>query len=451
MEQGEDVPGDHADRDRRTVDVSGAMHFETIPNEKKARLVFGLEWRAYATKGGAAERRRYAQELDATHYVELKGKEETVAGFCAPDAVERKGGMKLYSAAARVAGLERVRTKPAVLVLLQDGQRVHAVLVVRGTVRVDETVALHTLETKRVAWEDECAKNRVDLVTIGYGADLGDVDEPFAVSELLRGKSVGLIRKVPVKVPTAIPVMVIAVALIYGISEAMSYISPPPPPPAPPPSYMQDYQTAVARAFAGQIPMASALAPALFDVFRNQETNMAGWQFQKASCGVAGNCSITYKREGGTFKEFDARASADMRPVVFDAGGLSLQTRGPAVPRVQKLALAQAKQWPTAQALIKQLQTDSQRLSTKPDQLMSHGYVVTLRPPQRLLARQPLAGEVKGPLVQSGDWSIEGYMWQSRLLSRLPDNMSLDTLELELKEDGTGVHFTAKGKYYVLQ
>ncbi len=49
------------------------MFFEIIPNEKKAKLVFGLEWRAYATKGGASERRRYAQEFAATHYAEIKG------------------------------------------------------------------------------------------------------------------------------------------------------------------------------------------------------------------------------------------------------------------------------------------------------------------------------------------------------------------------------------------
>jgi hypothetical protein len=426
------------------------MHYETIPNEKKARLVFGLEWRAYATKGGAAERRRYAHEFDATHFVEIKGKEETVAGFCAPEASERKG-VKLYSAAARIADLERVRSKPAVLVLIQDGQRVHTVLVVRGTVRTGETVALSALEARRVALEDECEKNRVDLVTIGYGADLADLDEPFAVSELLRGKSVGLVKKLRVKVPTVVPMMVIAVALIYGVSQAITYIYPPPPPPAPPPTYMQEYQRAVARTFAGPLPLASALAPALLDVFGSQETNVAGWQFQKASCGVAGACSITFKREGGTFKDFDMRAPAEMRPVVFDASGLLLQTKGPAVPHVQKVVLTQAKQWPTAQALIKQLQTDPQRLSTKPDQLSSHGYVVTLRPPQRILARQPMAGDVAGPIVQAGDWAIDGYMWQSRLLEKLPANMSLDTLELELKEDGTGVHFTAKGKYYVLQ
>jgi hypothetical protein len=42
-------------------------------------------------------------------------------------------------------------------------------------------------------------------------------------------------------------------------------------------------------------------------------------------------------------------------------------------------------------------------------------------------------------------------MWQSRLLEKLPENMALDSLELELRDDGSGVHFTAKGKYYVLQ
>ncbi|BDC45305.1 hypothetical protein PTKU15_86020 [Paraburkholderia terrae] len=430
--------------------MSGAMHFENIPNEKKARLVFGLEWRAFATKGGGAERRRYAQEFDATHFVEIKGKDETVAGFCAPESSERKG-VKLYSAAARIAVLERVRSKPAVLVLIQDGQRVHAVLVVRGAVRTDETVALNALESRRVALEEECVRDRVDLVTMGYGADLVDLDEPFSASELLRGKSVGLVKKLPVKVPKAVPLLVIAVAVIYGLSEAISYINPPPPPAAPPPTYMQEYQTAVARVFSGTLPLASQLAPVLLDTFGHQETNVAGWQFEKASCGVTGSCSTTFKREGGTFKEFDARASAQMRPVVFNADGLHLQTKGPTVPHMQKVALAQAKQWPTAQALIKQLQTDPQRLSTTPDQLISHGYVVTLRPPQRVLARQPMAGDLSGPVVQAGDWTIDGYMWQSRLLANLPDNMSLDTLELELKEDGTGVHFTAKGKYYVLQ
>jgi hypothetical protein len=426
------------------------MHYETIPNEKRARLVFGLEWRAYATKGGAADRRRYAEEFASTHYVEIKGKEETVAGFCAPEAADRKG-VKLYSAAARIALLDRVRSKPAALVLIQDEQRVHVILVVRGSVRTDENVALASLAMRRDALEDECEKDRLALVTMGYGPDVGDVDEPFAVDELLRGKATGQIKKLPVKVPTVLPLIVIAAAAIYGGSQLLDVINPPPPPAPPPPTYMQDYQAAVTRTFAGQVPLASLLVPELLVAFGGQETNVRGWQFDKASCGVAGTCTSVYKREGGNFRDFDAQAPATMRPVVFQPDGLHLQTVGPHVPQVQKVALAHARQWLTEQALIRQLQTDPQRLSTKPESLDSHGYVVQLHPPQRLLARQPQPGELQGPVVQAGDWQIDGYLWQAPLLARLPDNMALTGIDIELKDDGTGVHFTAKGKYYVLQ
>jgi hypothetical protein len=426
------------------------MHFETIPNEKNARLVFGLEWRAYATKGGSAERRRYAQEFDATHYVEIKGKEETIAGFCAPDAADRKGA-KLYSAAARIALLDRVKNRPAVLTLLQDEQRVHLVLVIRGTVRADEEVALLSLSDRREAIEDQCEKDNVALTTIGRGADLIDLDQPFELQELLRAKKAGQIKKLPVKVPAIVPIFVMGGAVIYGISQAISFLNPPPPPLPPPPTYMQEYQSAVLKTLAGPAPLASSLAPKLIASFAAEETNVAGWQFDRAACGITGACLVTYKREGGTFKDFDSRATPEIRPVVFDPDGLHLQTRGPSVVVPEKVLLAKSLAWPTAQALIKQLQTDPQRLSVKPDVLDSHGYVVTLRPPQRLLARQPMPGEVRGPIVQVGDWEISGYMWQSVLLTRLPASMALSGLEVELKDDGSGVHFTAKGKYYVLQ
>lgn len=426
------------------------MHFETIPNEKNARLVFGLEWRAYATKGGSAERRRYAQEFDSTHYVEIKGKEEIIAGFCAPDAADRKG-LKLYSAAARIALLDRVKNRPAVLMLLQDEQRVHLVFVIRGTVRADEEVPLLGLSDRRDAIEDQCEKDNVALVTFGHGADLVDLDQPFELQELLRAKKAGQIKKLPVKVPTILPLIVIGGTVIYGISQAISYLNPPPPPPPPPPTYMQDYEKAALQALAGPAPLASILAPRLIATFAAEETNVAGWQFERATCGSTGACSIVYKRQGGTFNDFDSRATPALRPVVFDPDGLHLQTRGPSVSVPEKVTLAKSSTWPTAQALIKQLQTDPQRLSMKPDVLDSHGYVVTLRPPQRLIARQPAPGDVPGLIVQAGDWEITGYMWQSVLLTRLPASMALNTLEVELKDDGSGVHFTAKGKYYVLQ
>ncbi|MDR5776873.1 MULTISPECIES: hypothetical protein [unclassified Caballeronia] len=425
------------------------MHFESIPGEKGAKLVFGLEWRAYSAKGASAERRRYAQDLGATHYTEIKAKDETIAGFCELDASQRKGG-KLYSAAARIATLDRVRRRPAVLVLIQNDERVHLVLVLRGAVSVDEEVALNALADRREEIEDQCAKAGLTLATLGHGALLHALDESFELRELLVARKVGLIKKVPVAIPTAVPLLVILAAVFFGGKQLIDVLNPPPPPPAPPPTFMQEYQAAVMRTLGAPAPLANMLAPRLLASFGTQESNVAGWQFEKASCSIAGPCVVTYKRQGGTFKEFDTRAPETLRPIVFNPDGWHLTTRGPEVTVAERVALAQQKTWPNQQALIKALQTDPQKLSTKPDTLDSHGYVVDIKPAERLIPRQPMAGEVQGPLVQRGTWQIDGYKWQSALLARLPDNMALDTLDVELKEDGTGVHFTAKGKYYVL-
>jgi hypothetical protein len=425
------------------------MHFESIPGEKGAKLAFGLEWRAYSAKGSRAERREYAKESGATHYTEFKASDETIVGYCELEAAQRKGG-KLYSAAARIAQLDRVRRRPAVLVLIQNDERVHLVLVQRGAVSLDQEVALNALADKREAIEDTCAKAGLELATLGYGAQLHAVDETFDLRELLVARKVGLIKKVPVTVPMTVPLLVILAAVFFGGKQLIKVLNPPPPPPAPPPTFMQEYQSAVIRTLAAPAPLANQLVPKLLAAFGAQETNVAGWQFQKASCTIAGPCVVTYKRQGGTFKEFDARAPESLRPIVFNPDGLHLTTRGPEVSVGERVALAQAKAWPTQQALIKVLQTDPQRLSSKPETLESHGYVVDIKPAERLIPRQPMAGEVQGPIVQRGTWQIDGYKWQSALVARLPDNMALDTLDVDLKDDGTGVHFTAKGKYYVL-
>ncbi|KNH04978.1 hypothetical protein BRCH_00773c [Candidatus Burkholderia brachyanthoides] len=425
------------------------MHFESIPGEKGAKLVFGLDWRAYSAKGASVERRQYTQDSGATHYTEIKAKDETIGGFCHLEPSQRKGG-KLYSAAARIAMLDRVRRRPAVIVLIQNDGRVHLVLVLRGAVSVDTEVALNALSDRRDEIEDQCAKAGLKLATLGHGALPHALDEDFELRELLVARKVGLIKKVPVAIPTTIPLLVILAAVFFDGKQLIDVFNPPPPPSALLPTFMQEYQAAVARTLGAPAPLANVLAPRLLASFGTQESNVAGWQFEKASCAVAWPCVVTYKRQGGTFKEFDARAPESLRPIVFNPDGWHLTTRGPEVSVAERVALAQQKTWPTQQALIKALQTDPQKLSTKPDTLDSHGYVVDIKPAERLIPRQPMAGEVQGPLVQRGTWQIDGYKWQSALLARLPDNMALDTLDVELKEDGTGVHSTAKGKYYVL-
>ncbi len=144
-----------------------------------------------------------------------------------------------------------------------------------------------------------------------------------------------------------------------------------------------------------------------------------------------------------------------MRPLRFDADGRHLTTRGPAVPAVATVSARDEGNWPDEQALIDMLQTPPQRLSVKPYEIDSYGYAVKLDPPKPLLAAPvAVARTAKGktfPMIRQGTWQIDGFRWQAPLLERLPPSMTLESLTVELwLKDQVGIHFTAKGKYYVL-
>ncbi|KVR93234.1 type 4b pilus protein PilO2 [Burkholderia vietnamiensis] len=441
------------------------MHItEPLPTDKRARLVFGLDWRAYPVKGGGAERRRYADAFGATHYVEYKVGDELIGGFAMPETGDVKGA-RLYSGAARVAQHERIKSRVAALVLLQDGLRVHAVFVVRGAVRGDEVLSLEEAATRRLAIEQECLKANLDLTTFGSGARIGDIDEVFQASELLANRKVGRIAKLPVRIPTAIPLLVCAVGAIYGCIQLMDVLSPPPPPPRVR-TFQEQYAAAVRSTFARAMPRASALAPALLEAVGRSQAVVAGWVFDSVDCPTSGFCTVRYRRQGGSFADFEREASPSMWPVSFARDGLTLAARGAAVPHVAAVSLKDAAQWPSEQALIDLLQSPPQRMSTRPFEIRAYGYSVKLDEAKPLLPL-PVAGEVRGRvahLIRQGDWTIEGFRWQAPLLAKLPPNLTLDSLKVELRvNDGTGasksneqgdtpngVHFTAKGKYYVL-
>jgi hypothetical protein len=213
------------------------------------------------------------------------------------------------------------------------------------------------------------------------------------------------------------------------------------------------------------MPRASLLAPAILASFGNSETVVAGWVFEKATCAAKGACTVAYRRYGGSFDDFNRVASQAMRPVSFESNGLHLTARGPVVPEVASVSNRDAANWPGAQAMIDLLQTPPQRLSTKPFELSSYGYTVKLDPAKPLLSVPPGVGSARPrQMIEAGTWEINGYRWQVALLSRLPENMTLESMIVELKLDEhgantnqanatteqVGIHFTAKGKYYVL-
>ncbi|MBN3785705.1 hypothetical protein [Burkholderia sp. Ac-20353] len=438
------------------------MHItEPLPSDKRARLVFGLDWRAYPVKGGKIERRRYADAFGSTHFVEYKVGEELIGGFTMLESADVKGA-RLYSGAARIALHERIKNRPAALVLLQDGLRVHAVFVVRGAVRSDEVLSPEAAQARRLEIEQECLRGNLALATLGAGDRVGDVDEPFQASELLANRKAGRIAKVPVSIPTAIPVLVIVGATVFGGLKLTDVLSPPPPPPHVP-TFDERYADVVRSTFAHELPRASELAPALLAAVGATESMRKGFVVKEADCPSSGYCTMTFRRQGGTFEGFDSAATEAMRPVTFSRDGLTSTTRGPAVPKVDSLSAKESSRWPSEQAFIKALQTPPQRMSSRPYEIQAYGYTVTLTEAHSLIP-VPGDGGAVGHLIKQGDWTIEGFRWQAPLLAKLPPNMSLESLKVELRladaagtstkndngDSPYGVHFTAQGKYFVL-
>lgn len=433
------------------------MHItEPLPGERRARLVFGLDWRAYPLKGKKDGRARYAEDFSATHYVEMPVGDVVLGGFCAPDPTDLKR-VKLYSGAARVAMLERVRSRPAVLVLMQDGQRVHLVHVVRGAVNNDEVLGIAQAERRREEIAQQCRRQGVALVVLAAGETVAPGDEPFQTVELLALKKAGKISRVPAGVPNAVVFLLAAGVGLFAVREAVSVFSPPALPVNAQPTWTQQYEKAVRHEFAVPAPMASQLAPQVIEAVAALDSNRWGWQFREAICPPSGYCALNYTRMGGTFDDFARNAPVSMRPLTFDRSGRSLGARGPVVPEVATVVAGQSRAWPTEQQLIDLLQTPAQQLSTRPFELKSFGYSVQISASQPLINTPPPAKERHGPLIRAGTWEIDGYRWQAPLLERLPPNMTLQTLTVSLdtaapEELGkVGIRFIAKGKYYVVQ
>ncbi|MEM5316048.1 hypothetical protein [Paraburkholderia sp. JHI869] len=432
------------------------MHItEPLPGEKRARLAFGLDWSAYPGKDAKESRARYAGDFSATHYVEMKAGAELIGGFCAPDAGELRRG-RLFSGAARIAMLERVKAKAAVLVLMQDGPQVHLVHVVRGAVRRDEVLTAASVAKRRDEIARQCAKLGLALTVMVSGDAIEPGDEPFSPAELLQQKKAGRIARVPTGIPNSIVVLLALAIAGFGAKQMWGALNPAPVVNAVP-SWDLRYEQAMRQVFAGRTPLASQLAPDALALLDYIDTNRNGWQFQKAECPSTGFCSLTYERAGGSFEDFARTAPADMLPVTFAPDGLHLFARGPALPRTAMLSVTSMKTWPDEQRLIELLQTPPQRMSVKPLDLRSFGYEVKLEPSHALLASPPPPGERHRALLREGRWEIDGYRWQAPLLAALPSNMILESLDVKLdtaapEELGkVGIHFVAKGKYYVVQ
>lgn len=155
-------------------------------------------------------------------------------------------------------------------------------------------------------------------------------------------------------------------------------------------------------------PRANPLAPSLASIGAS-EGNRSGWRFDHADCGINGNFTDTYSREGGNYTRFEHDALRLMRPVSFYLDGLHLRTRGVAVSKVTGVSAAEQKTRPSEQALIDlpqtPPQTPPQKLSLQPYEFDSQGYVVSLQPSKPILLDQSGTGPRPAHQMRQGEWT----------------------------------------------
>ncbi|WP_322074720.1 type 4b pilus protein PilO2 [Burkholderia cepacia] len=424
----------------------------------RARLAFGLTWRTYAASDSKAERLRFARAHAATHFSVRQiaaQRKEVQVGFA---RFERKQTRKteLYAGAAWLAAYPEIAHEQAALILIEADDVALAVLLIRGVIRVDERVPLEQVDARRVELQTMAEQAGLSPVTFVNGERLIDrahaddrlLDIDAMVASVGRHRPVGRIDEMPWQIPGAVKGLAVLVVAGFGLYQAYGWINPPPPPAELPPTAEQLYQRAVDAIFQRPAPLASSQIPALLTAFEHVPVVRAGWKFKHAECTFSRDaatpaCRITWARTGGTFDEFQRVSTEADLPLAFAANGETLTSAAPAVPAGAPVLRAQMASWPSWPALVEQLQSPAQALSTRPDALESHDYHVTLGDPQRLTV-QPVHLR---RLLMSGKWSVTGQSWQLPLVAALPSNLTVEKVELDLSADG--LKFNAKGTYYV--
>ncbi|MGF6996661.1 hypothetical protein P3T25_005036 [Paraburkholderia sp. GAS32] len=434
------------------------MHItDEIPGEKRARLIFGLDWRAYSTKGKKDGRGRYAESFSASHYVEMEAGDNTNAGFVTLESDETKD-VVLYSGAARVASLDDVKRRPAALVLIPDQDRVYLIYVVNGAVHVDEVLQPEQVFRRKQDIMEQAAKQGlVPAVLVSKGYASGD-DQEFDPAQLTALPKVGKLKRVPKGIPNAVVyvallgIIGLAVKIGFGafstqvVADDHQALS-----------WQEQYATAVQTTFAGNMPQARLAAPRILTMFDSQESVMSGWQFNHTNCRVPGSCTLALTRMGGSYDEFLKAAPASMKPIALALDGQSLTAQGPVAPKVDDVDQKEQEKWPTEQQFIDKLMSPVQRMATKETDLAGYGYAVQLGKSTPIFSTPQPAGQPHVSVIRQGTWEIDGYRWQSELLDDLPSNMTLESVTVSLDQmapleaGSVGIKFVAQGKYYVVR
>jgi hypothetical protein len=207
----------------------------------------------------------------------------------------------------------------------------------------------------------------------------------------------------------------------------------------------QDPNLLYAKALPDAMTKAGVLAktavPILYERVRALPIMQGGWRFTKAICqGAALTCSTdwepangmaTYKSFQDAFPDWHVTLSPGLAAI---KGTLSIETKDRPVTGLDSDKL------PDAQEFLAQVGSMFQERKNA-------GWIYTLADPQIYGAPPGANAAAIVRPVKSGSWRITGPAWSIDGFESFPDNMTADSLRLNIESGSPNI--TVEGKYYV--
>lgn len=434
----------------------------TLQITKRHALIFGISWRAFDPY---ESRHRQITEWRArghTWAARYALGADSYVGLC-NDNFDRPSSGVLYSGAALVASLPRIKGRTA-LIMLEAEEDVCVVGLINGSVVIDTYGPRTEIGAWRNAFAQKAAEANQEFVTMGSpdSADkIGSIDDTLGWDELVSfGAVAGTFNPAKMqafKSDRTLYVVIVALLLIPAIAGAYFWYTW---------RGQQNEKKRIAAIAAANDPKTqyaalvgklladpkaiSPLSPslaALRQQLASVPVQLAGWRLVKIHCDLkATGCVSEWKQDVsrvGTFSDFSTAASKQgWTSLVFSATQKQLTARVPFT--ASRSGLPERALWPTFQHFLADVGSQWQSRAVT-------GFVVDLKEPTIQAvppSMQPTVAAASPAATFAASWQVVNKpWWQSEALNHSPAYMTLDQLTLQFT--GKEITFSAEGKAYV--
>lgn len=208
------------------------------------------------------------------------------------------------------------------------------------------------------------------------------------------------------------------------------------------------YQESLPRTLADAGYSARKVAPHLLDTINGMELFHAGWSLSSMKC-KPGSCDVTWKIiPGGSFQSFkEALPSLSHSSTPSNLQNVQYQKDLKTISATLAFDLPKEMKGLKVETLPKQAEFEFNQDDR--NQRMTGLYpLITRKPTQNVLAIPTSMDESRlNNAINVGEWEARGFFHQADMLQVLPENMTLESLEVSFAP-GAFTLF-CQGKYYV--